>query len=124
MKSITRKQRGSGDRRRVSGSTKLPKGQKWAKFLRNDENKTELFEYLSLKIKAMTSEGKLIYSTHSNDVLTAHDSSLLDKLQLAPCSHEEADTRYNSNTRLCQLTGLLNVRCQISGGICIEKFAQ
>ena len=35
----------------------------------------------------------MIYSTLGTDILTSHGSCLRGVKQLAPCSHEEADTR-------------------------------
>ena len=93
LKSSTRKQRGFGDRRRVSGNIKLPNGFKWTKFLRNDENKSELFKYLSQKIALLTNNRKMIYSTLRTDILSSHGSCLREVKQRAPCSHEEADKR-------------------------------
>lgn len=51
LKSGTREQRGSGARRRVTLSTKVPGN--WAAFLRVDLNKQELFVELSKKLKSM-----------------------------------------------------------------------
>jgi len=56
----------------------------WASFLRVDDNKTELFSFLS---------GTLLNSFQLADgdaVLSK--PLLLDTTQLAPCTHEEADS--------------------------------
>ena len=41
LKEATREKRGKGIRRKVAGQTKLPK--QWMSFLRDPDNKTELF---------------------------------------------------------------------------------
>ena len=48
LKSHTREQRGTGQRRKVVGSAPIPGD--WQKFLRVDENKTELFQFLSTSL--------------------------------------------------------------------------
>ena len=45
LKSTTRRKRGKGIRRKVEGNSQPPKD--WDSFLRIDENKTELFRFLS-----------------------------------------------------------------------------
>ena len=60
----------------------------WQGFLRIDENKTELFSFLAIRISKM-STNKEVITTHNADVLCVNRESVLG---LAPCSHEEADT--------------------------------
>ncbi len=45
LKASTRQKRGKGTRKRMAASTVMPKN--WTDFLRIDENKTELFAFLS-----------------------------------------------------------------------------
>ena len=90
LKGATRQKRGKGIRRRVSPTTMLPKN--WRDFLRVDEYKTELFKFLSQQvIRLPIEEGKVIYATNGTDVLSTMAD--VDMENLAPCSHEEADTR-------------------------------
>ena len=64
----------------------------WKDFLQVDENKTELFRFLSQEvIRLPTEEGKTIYSTIGTEVLCSLAAA--DVSSMAPCSHEEADTR-------------------------------
>ena len=64
----------------------------WRDFLRVDENKSELFHFLAQQIVLLpASEGKAIYATDGMGVLSTVASE--DLASLAPCSHEEADTR-------------------------------
>lgn len=90
LKSQTRQKRGTGVRRRVGGGTKTPTN--WASFLRNDLNKTELFEFLAHKIASMDTQNKsCIIVTMGNAVLCNLDDQDVSDLQ--GCTHEEADTR-------------------------------
>lgn len=87
LKADTRKKRGKGTRRRVEPSSSIPGN--WQAFLRIDENKMELFAFLSTRIATVETE-KQIISTNHKDVLCTQTR---DVAGLAPCSHEEADTR-------------------------------
>ena len=90
LKSTTREKRGKGVRRRVAPTTVLPP--KWSDFLHVAENKTDLFQFLSEQvIRLVTEEGKCIYSTNGTNVICSLADA--DFSNLAPCSHEEADTR-------------------------------
>ena len=67
LKNATRENRGSGTRRRVASSTRIPGN--WPGFLRNDENKQELFRFLAQKCVDCETEGdKTIYSTVDDQV--------------------------------------------------------
>ena len=91
LKGSTRQKRGKGIRRRVAPSSRIPKN--WKDFLRVDENKTELFNFLSQQaIHLPIDEGKVIYATDGRNVLTTMANAVLTNL--TPCLHEEADTRF------------------------------
>jgi len=88
IKSTARAKRGKGMRRKVEPNSQPPKN--WGSFLRLNENKTELFRYLS----------KAVIDTASGDLnlLCAYDDKVLsnqdhDLGMLSPCSQEEGDTR-------------------------------
>ena len=49
LKGTTRERRRTGTRRRVHASTRIPGN--WQSFLRNDENKQELFRFLATKLQ-------------------------------------------------------------------------
>ena len=90
LKSTTRQKRGRCVGRRVASTTVIPKN--WKDFLQVDENKIELFRFLSQEvIRLPTEEGKTIYSTIGTEVLCSLAAA--DVSSMAPCSHEEADTR-------------------------------
>jgi len=87
LKSETRTKRGRGIRRRVTGTTKTP--QNWRSFLRDDSNKSELFNFLADRMCDA--------DTTSTIIVTRGDNAISNKVRsldaVAPCSHEEADTR-------------------------------
>ena len=56
-----------------------------------DDNKTELFSFLSHQVILLQREGKAVYATDGLDVLCS--MAQIDLTGLVPCSHEEADTR-------------------------------
>ncbi len=90
LKSTTRQKRGKGVRRRVAPTTTIPHN--WKDFLGLDENKSELFSFLAQCVRSLsTEEGKCVYTTHECNVLSSVVDA--DMTYLAPCSHEEADTR-------------------------------
>jgi hypothetical protein len=63
----------------------------WKHFLRNDENKDELFQFLGQECISMDTGNKVIISTLLDSVIISRNGQNTDGLQ--PCSHEEADTR-------------------------------
>ena len=87
LKTDTRSKRGKGVRRRVDPSSTVPRN--WLEFLRIDENKTELFSFLTSSISNLATNWHII-TTHGTDILC---SNRQDVSALAPCTHEEADTR-------------------------------
>ena len=56
LKASTTQKRGKGTRKRVAASTVMPKN--WKDFLRVDENKTELFAFLSHEVVCLLGRGK------------------------------------------------------------------
>ena len=89
LKTGTREKRGSGARRRVAPTVKIPPN--WKSFLRIDDNKTELFGLLAQEVRSIEAAGKDVYSTYGNQVVSNTTRENLEDLQ--PCNHEEADTR-------------------------------
>ena len=82
-----RSKRGHGARRRVTIRCKVPSN--WRNFLRDNDNKTDIFNFLADKIEQMPSPNMVIVTKEDN-VLSNHTISLEC---VSPCSHEEADTR-------------------------------
>ena len=89
LKASTRAKRGKGSRQRVIPNAPIPAN--WQDFLRMDDNKTELFEYLAMQIVLVDAPGKNIVATKGQTVLTYPGRN--DITNLSPCEHEEADTR-------------------------------
>ena len=90
LESATREKRGSGTRRKVFPSTRIPSN--WQSFLRADDNKTEHFSLLAQQAVTLPiEEGKELYSTCGYRVLTSANRP--DLKSLKPCNLEEADTR-------------------------------
>ena len=87
LKADTRSKRGKGIRRRVEASSAVPHN--WREFLRIDENKTELFSFLSTQVAGIDTEKEVI-ATCLTGVFC---NNRQDATSLAPCMHEEADTR-------------------------------
>ncbi|KAH3816089.1 hypothetical protein DPMN_117597 [Dreissena polymorpha] len=66
LKSATRERREHGSRRRVTSSNRVPNN--WRSFLRVDENKTELFQFLAQQSLSLSEDGKEIYCTSCEQV--------------------------------------------------------
>ena len=89
LKESTRDMGGTGTRRRVVPSARLPVN--WKGFLRVSANKAELFSLLAERIAMECVAGKQIISTFGNNVLSSPQRE--DTSTIEPCNHEEADTR-------------------------------
>ena len=87
LKAETRKKRRFGARRRVTDKGKLP--QNWQSFLRDNTNKTELFNFLATKIVELCTTNT-VFVTQEENVLCNRPA---DQEGLSKCNHEEADTR-------------------------------
>ena len=80
LKALTQQRRENGPRTRVgNGSTPIPK-RKWnSAFLKNVENKKELFSFISTQISKIDMDGKLLLGTHfetvSIEIVTLQHSS-------------------------------------------------
>ncbi|KAG5899670.1 hypothetical protein JTB14_015160 [Gonioctena quinquepunctata] len=91
----------SGKKMVVRSTTPLPKV--FSKFLQSDNNKKQLFKLLLIKINSLETNGKLVICTDEESVTSVGPSVSSD--DLAPCSHEEADTRLRSREK-CIIVGL------------------
>ena len=90
LKRTMRERRGTGQRRQGTMSTRIPTD--WKGFLRNDKNKNELFLLLASYVVSMgIQNGKELYTTSRESVLSS--ANRMNLANLAPCTHEEADTR-------------------------------
>ena len=89
LKASTRVKRGKGVRRKVSSSSDLPSS--WPDFLHVDQNKTELFQFLSNRISSASFVDRQVFVTDGPMVLSNKSQELITLPSY--CSHEEADTR-------------------------------
>ena len=87
LKSQTREFRGVGIRVAVRQET--PIGNKFLDFMRNDQNKTELFGMIAESVAAIQCNGTIL-ATKGEHILS---NSQIDDCNIAPCNHEEADSR-------------------------------
>ena len=87
LKLQTRESRGAGIRTAVRENTQIPKD--FTSFMRNDDNKTELFEMFAKTLVGSQNDVQVI--------ATCEDQALINRPQdvtfLSLCNHEEADTR-------------------------------
>ena len=90
MKASTRVKRGKGIRRKVLHKSVAPTN--WRSFLPSDQNKNELFRYLSTTIIQHGDMGDVIMICAYDDTCIS-SSNELDLSNLTLCNHEEADTR-------------------------------
>ena len=89
LKSETRQDRGLGQRRKIGGSTPIPSD--WQKLLRVNENKTELFSYLSqFVVDSLKLSGRDFIATDGDSSITSNPAR--DMTSFLRCNHEEADT--------------------------------
>ncbi|KAL8558995.1 hypothetical protein ACOMHN_039751 [Nucella lapillus] len=71
LKALTQQRRGNGPRTRVGdGSTPIPKRDWNSGFLKNQENKKELFSFITTQISKADMDGKLLLSTRFETVLS------------------------------------------------------
>jgi hypothetical protein len=89
LKASARQKRGKGIRRRVLGKTKVPTN--WKQFLLVDENKVELFDFLTHAAMERQQTERVVYATDKDNVLCSQPDA--DCEYISPCNHEEADTR-------------------------------
>ena len=89
LKSSARLVRGKGIRRRVAAANPIPG--KWDDFLKNEENKTELFHLLSNHVTCLFPPATEINATCGQMLLSNIPDR--DNQNLEGCTHEEADTR-------------------------------
>ena len=90
LKAQTREKRATGpnQRRRVEASSPIPNN--WQQFLRLNSNKVELFKHLNNELLASASPNQALVVTDGANVICV---PARDTTNMAPCNHEEADSR-------------------------------
>ena len=93
LKSQTRAKRGetSSRRTRVSAKIPIPKGAEWQKFLKDSQNKDELFQFVSQELQRSTVNSVFHLITTKADLVLGKKAT--DMTALSPCQQDEADTR-------------------------------
>ena len=89
LKSAARNKREQGIRRRVLGSSKIPSN--WMNFLCVDQNKVQLFAFLTAAAMEIAIAPNIIVATDATEVRSIQPG--FDFSSISPCNHEEADTR-------------------------------
>ena len=115
LKASTREKRGKGVTRKVGATTKLPGN--WLDFLRDDDNKTELFHFIADKISVFPfPPDKQVFVTYEENVLSSCGQ------QMPTCSHEESDTRIFVHAKHAAINGrrIIEVRTVDSDVIVIS----
>ena len=110
LKQSTREKRaqsGKTQRQRVISTSPIPSH--WESFLRSEDNKDELFKYLSDCIKSYNANGKVLVSTLGESVVTAGQIDFQDMETLKDCTHEEADTRILLHVAHCTKQGFKRI---------------
>lgn len=87
-------------RQRVQSHSPIPGN--WLSFLRVNENKSELFEYLSGCVEQTEFGDKVVVSTRDQDAVSSSEVNLE---YLQPCTHEEADSRLILHAANCASSG-------------------
>ena len=91
LKAHAQQRRGNGPRTRVGdGSPPILKSEWNSGFLKNEDNKKELFSFISRQICKSDLNGTLLLSTYFRGVLTNRN---FDVSRIQPCNHAEAETR-------------------------------
>lgn len=88
LKESARLKRGEGFRRRVIPTTPIPTN--WSGFLRSNENKKELFAFLSNECRKINADDSELIVTLKENVACSKE---IDTSSLELCFHEDADTR-------------------------------
>ena len=83
----------------MTGCNKTPKN--WQSFLRDSNNKVELFHFLADKIAEIHTRNVIIVTKEE----FALSNQMISLDHVAPCSHEEADTRIFVHARHAVMEG-------------------
>ena len=105
LKSQTRAKRGetSSRRTRVSAKIPIPKGVEWQKFLKDNQNKDELFQFICQELQRSTVESTYHLLTTKADIVLSNKAT--DITAVSPCQQEEADTRMMLHLRHAAMQG-------------------
>ena len=99
LKQGTREVRGTGTCRHVCDDAAIPLNSK--SFLRLDDNKKELFEYLAARVQSLRLPDSEVICTAALDVI---GSTTMEGM--APCNHEETDTHIFIHAKHASVNGM------------------
>ena len=106
LKSAARERRGCGVQRRVLPSAQIPGN--WQSFLRDNENKTELFRFSAeIAVVKTVIPDKILVCSSAEKALSSPGTK--DTSFLEPCTQEEADTRLMLHVADCAREGFQRV---------------
>lgn len=97
LKSEARSRRGKAVRRRVTSTNKTPSN--WRSFLRDNSNKTELFNFLADRVSEISTANTVVVTKEEQAMTSKNNEESTNLDQITPCTHEEADTRLLLHTR-------------------------
>jgi len=105
LKSQTRAKRSETSSRRIRVSAKIPipKGVEWQKFLNDNQNKDELFQFIGQELQRSTVESN--YHLLTTKAGIAPSNKATDITAVSPCQQEEADTRMKLLLRHAAMQG-------------------
>ena len=78
-------------RTRVSDKIPIPKGAQWQLFVKDRQNRDELYQFISLELQRNTVNSQYHLLTTKADIVLSNKPT--DLSDLSPCRQEEADTR-------------------------------
>jgi len=87
----------------------------WQQFLRVDDNKTDLFHFLT-NLPLANIDSKTVLMTYDGNVLQFGKG--VDTSEISPCSHEEADTRLMLHCLHATRCGMKRIIIRTVGGPC------
>ena len=96
LKKMTGEKCAEGPKIRLEADSKIPRD--WRAFLRNSQNKDELFQLLAASISTFEVNGVEEYATKGETVI--NNCGRIDLDSITPCNHEEADRHENFRTCL------------------------
>lgn len=99
LKQGTREVRGTGTCRHVCDDAAIPLNSK--SFLRLDDNKKELFEYLAARVRSLRLPDSEVICMAALDVIGS-----TTKEGMAPCNHKKTDTHIFVQTKHASVNGM------------------
>ena len=87
----------------VSAKIPIPKGAEWQKFLKDNQNKDELFQFIGQELQRSTVASTYHLLTTKAEFVLCNKAT--DITALSPCQQEEAETRMMLHLRHAAMQG-------------------